>query len=50
MSLRELARFVGVDHSTLWQIEHDRIENPKPAIQVRVAKALRVPLDRVFPQ
>ena len=48
MTLRELARFVEVDHSTLWLIEHDRIANPKPALQVRIARALRVPLDRVI--
>ncbi len=50
LTVRQLARFAQTAPSTVSRIESGDIRDPKPALQVRIAKALRVPLDRVFPQ
>ena len=50
LSVRQLARFADTDASTISRIERGLIANPAPALQVRIAQALRVPLDRLFPR
>jgi len=50
MSTRQLARFSDTTAGTISRIERGLIGNPKPALQVRIARALRVPLDRIFPR
>jgi transcriptional regulator with XRE-family HTH domain len=48
LSLRQLAYFTGVSHATIHQLEHDLID-ASPAIRVRVARALRVRVDELWP-
>lgn len=50
LSVRQLARFADTAPSTVSRIERGLIVDPKPALQVRIAHALRLPLDRVFPR
>lgn len=50
MTLRDLARFAEIDHSTLSLIERGLIGSPRPGTQARIARALRLPIDRVFPR
>lgn len=50
LSVRQLARFSDTAASTISRIERGLIEDPRPALQVRIAQALRVPIDRVFPR
>ena len=50
LSVRQLARFADTTAATISRIERGLIADPRPALQVRIARALRVPLDRVFPR
>lgn len=50
ISIRQLAYFADTDASTISRIERGLIAEPGPALQVRIAQALRVPLDRLFPR
>ena len=50
LSVRQLARFADTTAATISRIERGQIANPAPALQVRIARALRLPLDRLFPR
>ena len=50
LSVRQLARFADTTAATISRIERGLIADPRPALQVRIAHALRVPLDRLFPR
>lgn len=49
LSLRELAHFAGCSHTTLARLEKDRID-VAPALKARIARALRVPLETLWPE
>ena len=49
LRIRELARIVKTAPSTILRIETGEIADPRPALQVRIARALRRPLDAIFP-
>jgi transcriptional regulator with XRE-family HTH domain len=48
LSMRELAHFVGVSHATVQRVENGSLD-VSPAIKVRIAHALRVPVAELWP-
>ena len=48
LTLRELAYFVGVSHTRLWQLEQGG--DAPAALKVKVARALDVPVADLFPR
>ena len=50
LNVRQLARFADTTASTISRVERGLIADPAPALQVRIAQALRVPQDRLFPR
>ena len=48
LTLRDLAHFVGCSHATIARIEAGTID-VSPALKVRIARALRVPVGELWP-
>ena len=48
LSLRELAHFTGCSHTTLARLEKDTLD-VAPALKARIARALRVPVEELWP-
>ena len=49
LSLRELAHFVDVAHTTVSRLERGETDT-SPEVKARIARALQVPIAEVFPQ
>jgi DNA-binding XRE family transcriptional regulator len=48
LSLRELAHFVGIAHTTLARLERGEIDS-SIEVKARIARALKVPVTELFP-
>lgn len=48
LSLRELAHFAGCSHATIQRLEAGRLD-VAPALRARIARALRVRVDELWP-
>jgi len=49
LSLRDLAHFVGCSHVTIQRLEAGTLD-AAPAIRARIARALRTPVARLWPE
>jgi transcriptional regulator with XRE-family HTH domain len=49
LSLRELAHFAGCSHMTIQRLEAGTLD-VTPAIKARIARALRAPVETLWPE